>query len=577
MANPPTTAVAFGLTPTASPLGATYKLLQTAAAASSQSVAMTAAGDRTFTPSSGTPATGLPDAWLGRGWNITEALLTPTDTRGRAYLPLQNLTVTAAITSTASNGLAVGNGTCALAVALWLVDPANVNNREFRGSNKGTAVATRGLGSGNPSVTVGLPKSYIPRGWVVLLSIGGTFTAPQPTVGSSTETYTFQNVGTTISFQLGIRSSFAIPLDPAVALGAADVKRRVAFDRSGDQPVEPTAGSARRVTTQRRLGASVAPDLFQTVARQTHVGRALAETTTVAEDTLRTLAYTRRIERALAAILATTTRAVEASRAGAEAVAALGGAARRMTAVRRLGVEEPSVAQAAAAKTATYPRFASEAVTIVDNPVRVTSIMRQLAEALDLDHATERLIVYRRVQNLTVAVVPNVVRQVHYPRQLTHDAEAAGEPIRDVEFLRGTFDAVAAVITLALRSGLSYRRVVGEIQHINASAARLYTAGRSARQFLQPGEDPVIEPTRKIHVVVRNADGTPHGAGALVVLFRDDTNFPVQTGTTGVASEVIFPRNSFDAATYFVAAWDTDGTPLATQAVSERGLVPEDV
>lgn len=226
-----------------------------------------------------------------------------------------------------------------------------------------------------------------------------------------------------------------------------------------------------------------------------------------------------------------------------------------------------------------FPRTAADAPEVPHSQAtRQHAAFRRIEESVEIEAAPSRIAdMSRQVDDAVEEPLEVSVRQATFPRTTTQDGMSPeDQAVRQAIFRRVNAEEYPVQEEVSRRVTAVRRLAQGGVG-LDATANKQVTYGRRALQFLQPGEDPVIDPTREIRVVVRNSDGLLHGPGALVVLFRTDTNFPVQTGVSDGASEVVFPRNSFDSASYFVAAWDTDGTPLPTQAVSERGLIPEAV
>lgn len=223
-----------------------------------------------------------------------------------------------------------------------------------------------------------------------------------------------------------------------------------------------------------------------------------------------------------------------------------------------------------------FGRSAGQAVPAPGNAVeRVASYVRKpgLVVPSTLDQAS-RLLDQARISDVSPEVLAAPVRQVRFPRSISAPVPpSVGEAIRRAVFRRPVGEVVDPVGDAARRVS-AVRRTAEIPVDIDAVALRSIIYGRATSYYHQPSEDAVIDPTREIRVRVLNGDGTPHGAGAYVVLFRSDNNLAVQTAVTDGTSEVAFPRNSFDSFRYFVAAWDEDGVPLG-QAVSERTLEPE--
>lgn len=393
---------------------------------------MTSAGERVFNRANNT-AVGRPEDTSVFGWLTPPADVAIDASPGNVVLPARSATLTVPITSTASNALALTAGSATLRMALWSFNPADSSPATLHVAASGAATTTRGLGAATPTVDVNIPEIVLPEGHVLLLGIGALLTAPQPAIGSNTETYTINTA--TVTF-----------------------------------PVTPIR--------------------------------------------------------------------------------------------------------------ARYPRSAVQAVALPDAQARrQTGTVRRNDRAVPvLGHAASRRLIAARHSFDTTVLAALASRSVLYPRRpaTEHVPVPAHVAIRQTTFRRPATPPVLSPAATAFRLTSATRFITAPML-VAATANKQVTYGRKPTEFLQPGEEPVIDPTRKIHTIVRNGDGTLHGAGAYVVLFRTESNFPVQTATTDASSEVIFPRNSFDNQTYFVAAWDSDGTPLSAQAVSERGLVPEAV
>lgn len=215
------------------------------------------------------------------------------------------------------------------------------------------------------------------------------------------------------------------------------------------------------------------------------------------------------------------------------------------------------------------------------DPSRVVDYHRQTGQSIGTpDQTPLRVVEYHRLPEQEVPVPNDLpIRSVNYPRSAEQDIDSQiADAIRVVTFRRVGEQDVAVIVDTASRVVTATRVAEQDIEAITDLAERSITYGRSVRYDFQPSDPEVIDPQREIRVTVYDGDtGDPHGAGALVVLFRSDTNFPVQQATTDETSIVAFPRNSFDSNDYWVAAWDTDGVPLSTQSVSPRTLKPTEV
>lgn len=149
---------------------------------------------------------------------------------------------------------------------------------------------------------------------------------------------------------------------------------------------------------------------------------------------------------------------------------------------------------------------------------------------------------------------------------------------------------VTAVITpVGTMGALLRKNFLGAIASVGTVAKGLFkdlsgTITSSASNWKQPqyrhegffyatgsSDWPLTTPTKTISGVVRDSQGEPV-AGALVKLVRGADDFVAGTAVSGVDGAYSFVRDAVDPNTYYVTAFEEEGTP--TQGMSERGLVP---
>lgn len=214
----------------------------------------------------------------------------------------------------------------------------------------------------------------------------------------------------------------------------------------------------------------------------------------------------------------------------------------------------------------------------VDAASRVTSVSRSRSVSVpQVGDSARRQVDYRRFSDELVATPADVAS-----RLLTRSRESLDEvgqvvdaASRQVAYVRRSTDSVDPVVDTAQRSVAASRIASAAVATPVDVASRSLTFGRNARESLQPGDDPLIDPTRSISGVVRNQDGSPYLGGAVVVLYRSDTNFPVaNTISSTQDGSYSFPRNSFDPYQYYVAAFARELDPDPIQSVTERSIVP---
>lgn len=187
-----------------------------------------------------------------------------------------------------------------------------------------------------------------------------------------------------------------------------------------------------------------------------------------------------------------------------------------------------------------------------------------------------RIITYGRETTRVEPGSAAAVRSATFPRLAEQQEDPqASDASRQVVFRRPADGSVGQMGDEALRAVANLRSALTPAD-LEVSPDRSITYGRRTSYYQQPADDPVIDPTREIRVRVRDTAGAEPVEGALVALFRSDNNQLVGTKVSDASGEAVWERNSFDSYSYWVAAWDQDGSPLQ-QAVSERSLQPEAV
>lgn len=267
-------------------------------------------------------------------------------------------------------------------------------------------------------------------------------------------------------------------------------------------------------------------------------------------------------------------RLAAATRTAGDAAGAHNVTARRVVDYARRMDDAVPVPAAATSRQAMTNRQPGDTSTITDAAQRTASNTRRQNEALpaSLDQAARAGSHGRLPLALAAALTDRADSSETYPRQ---GADAATAPtdlaVRWYLAQRQPGQAGATASAQAQRLVDTERGATETVADPDATALKLVTFGRGVRYQAQAGDEPLVDPTRAIEGVVRNSEGALHLGGALVVLFRSDTNVGVQTVMASqVDGSYRFPRNSYDTYRYFVAAWSTDGTRL--QAVTERAL-----
>lgn len=216
----------------------------------------------------------------------------------------------------------------------------------------------------------------------------------------------------------------------------------------------------------------------------------------------------------------------------------------------------------------------TESTTVTDSAARTqTDFRRSTDEVQPMDDTATRQLSARRPVSDSIPMTDSAVSQEQYARQIMETSPALIDTAaRTQTAYRRVVDLESDIVDTTTRVVSTSRSASQSVVIQLASAIKLVTYGRSVGHQFTPGDVPLLDPTRRMQGVVRNEDGTPYLGQAWVLLVRDDDVVVSETWSSAVDGSYVFLRNSYDTATYFVAAF-ADG-PLPRQAVTERGLVP---
>jgi hypothetical protein len=229
------------------------------------------------------------------------------------------------------------------------------------------------------------------------------------------------------------------------------------------------------------------------------------------------------------------------------------------------------------------------------NPLRTVATRSTITESTAVtDSAARTQTDFRRSTDEVQPMVDTAARQLSARRPVSDSIPMTDSAVSQEQYARVCFEVSPAALDTAARTQTAYRRVAEIDQDIVVlttrvvatsrtaaqavarpaeAAIKLVTYGRSVGHQFTPGDQPLLDPTRRMQGVVRNEDGTPYLGQAVVLLVRNDDVVVAETTSSPVDGSYVFLRNSYDTATYFVAAF-TDDPALPREAVTERGLVP---
>ena len=112
----------------------------------------------------------------------------------------------------------------------------------------------------------------------------------------------------------------------------------------------------------------------------------------------------------------------------------------------------------------------------------------------------------------------------------------------------------------------------GDVGRVRLRRVKGTLSGNRTLAVLSPLAEPALtNPTKQVSGRILTEGGN-YLDGALVVLYLAATNEPVATTISDSEGYYSFPRNGYDARTFYVAAWTVTGQPF--QSVTRRILTP---